>query len=604
MKFVKNKTPAETSPLIQREAIIVVLATLVIISLGLYFRMLGLIPAHAVTFVIMVFSLVNLLAIRLSFYLVRQREMRLQRHRQLLRGLNQVSDVLISSLQAQEVLQATAEHVLQAFETDAAALYVLDSKRQTLDLQAAAGASPALHQRWRQHPLAQAALAEKGSVIRSLPGDAADPAAQPATDPLWAMSAPIAAGDRPLGVILIANRTPPPLPDELGEILQTLGRQLGACLERAEAHQRLEAEQQSLAKRIADSADAIWVLDHQGQIMQFNESASALTGYAAAAIIGQAWTDFVPAEQQDNFQRMLDAALAGDRPIWEARWRRHDDAWLQLEFGATRLADMANKPGVQLMARDVGARTAAQRSRSEFMAAVSHELRTPLSSAMGYAELLTTGMAGELTEEQTEYADIIRKNTQRMQRLVNDLLEVSKLEAGQLELNMETVDLAALAGGVVDTLKPLMHADEMQIEVELAPDLPAVVGDQARLEQVLTNLLANASKYSQPGGLIRLVGYRHAAGADPLHLQLSLPAAAAGWAVMAVIDQGMGIATAEIPGLFHRFRRGQSARAQRVDGSGLGLYLARSIVEAHHGVIGVSSEVDQGSIFWIALPIA
>ena len=73
---------------------------------------------------------------------------------------------------------------------------------------------------------------------------------------------------------------------------------------------------------------------------------------------------------------------------------------------------------------------------------------------------------------------------------------------------------------------------------------------------------------------------------------------------MAVIDQGMGIATAEIPGLFHRFRRGQSARAQRVDGSGLGLYLARSIVEAHHGVIGVSSEVDQGSIFWIALPIA
>lgn len=418
------------------------------------------------------------------------------------------------------------------------------------------------------------------------------------------MSAPIAAGAQVAGAMLVAYRTPSPLPGELGEILQTLGRQLGVCLERAEAHRRLEAEQQSLAKRIADSTDAIWVLGHQGQIMQFNESASALTGYAAAAIVGQSWTDFVPAEQQDNFQRMLNAALVGERPIWEARWRRQDDAWLQLEFGATRLADIAGAHGVQLIARDVGARTDAQRARSEFMAAVSHELRTPLSSVMGYAELLTTGMAGELTEEQTEYAGIILKNTQRMQRLVNDLLEVSKLEAGQLELNMETVDLAALAGGVVDTLKPLMQADEMQIKVDLAYDLPAVVGDQARLEQVLTNLLANASKYSQSGGLIRLVGYRHAAGADPLHLQLSLPAAAAGWAVMAVIDQGMGIASAEIAGLFHRFRRGQSARAQRVDGSGLGLYLARSIVEAHHGVIGVSSELDQGSIFWFALPIA
>ena len=349
--------------------------------------------------------------------------------------------------------------------------------------------------------------------------------------------------------------------------------------------------------------DLLGVLDHNGRLLQFNQSANALTGYAAAAVIGQPWTDFVPLEQQANFQRMLDSVLDGDHQIWESSWRHRDGAWLLLELGATRMAGMATEPGVQLIARDVGARTAAQRMRSEFMAAVSHELRTPLSSVMGYAELLTTGMAGELTGEQTEYAGIILKNTQRMQRLVNDLLEVSKLEAGQLALNVETVDLSMLASGVVDALRPLLNADGMQIEVDLAPDLPAVHGDQPRLEQVLTNLLANASKYSPSGGLIRLVGYRHAPAADPLRLQLALPANASGWAIIAVIDQGMGIPPADIPGLFHRFHRGQTARAQRVDGSGLGLYLARSIVEASGGELILISDEGQGTSVIIRFPL-
>lgn len=603
MKFTKDLFPLETSPLILREAMTAVLATLVIISLGLYFRGLGLISARAFFILIAAFALVNLLTIRLSFYLVRRREMRLQYHRQLLRALNQVSDVLISSLPVQEVLQATADQIAQAFDVRTVAMYVLDSKRQTLELPVVVGASAPLRQRLHEHPLAQRTLAENGPVINTLLADNEASAAPGAASVLfWAMSVPMAAGSNLLGAILVANHTPPRLPDELGEILQTLGRQLGTCLERAEAYQRLQAEQQSLAQRIADSADAIWVLDHNGHLLQFNQSANALTGYAAAAVIGQPWTDFVPLEQQANFQRMLDSVLGGDHQIWESGWRHRDGAWLLLELGATRLAGMATEPGVQLIARDVGARTAAQRMRSEFMAAVSHELRTPLSSVMGYAELLTTGMAGELTGEQTEYAGIILKNTQRMQRLVNDLLEVSKLEAGQLALTMETVDLSMLASGVVDALRPLLNADGMQIEVDLAPDLPAVHGDQPRLEQVLTNLLANASKYSPSGGLIRLVGYRHAPAADPLRLQLALPANASGWAIIAVIDQGMGIPPAEIPGLFHRFHRGQTARAQRVDGSGLGLYLARSIVEAHHGHVGVSSEVDKGSIFWVALP--
>ena len=191
MKFTKDLFPPETSPLILREAMTAVLATLVIISLGLYFRGLGLISARAFFILIAAFALVNLLTIRLSFYLVRRREMRLQYHRQLLRALNQVSDVLISSLPVQEVLQTTADQIAQAFDVRTVAMYVLDSKRQTLELPVVVGASAPLRQRLHEHPLAQRTLAENGPVINTLLADNEASAAPGAASVLfWAMSVP------------------------------------------------------------------------------------------------------------------------------------------------------------------------------------------------------------------------------------------------------------------------------------------------------------------------------------------------------------------------------------------------------------------------------
>ncbi len=603
MRSTTDSFESGHSPLISKETTVAIFASLAAIAFGLFFYRLGFLSARTAFIVTASFALVNLLTLRLSFYLVRRRENDLRQQREFLQGLNQISHGLILPQPVATAAETAAQQIVRTFRLSGAAIYLVNEQDQALRLQAAAGDVTLNEPGHDCDALAQLARQAKKPVRGALPPQRAGHGSRQQSAQ-WALGAPILSGSEASGAIVISHRQPPALAGEMAELLLLVGRQLGIYLQRAQEWQRLQSEQQSLAQRIEDSIDAIWVLDAQGRIAQFNRSAGDLTGCAPTDVIGRAWTEFVPLEGQEEFQRRLDAVMDGERQIWESDWQHCDRSWLRLELGATRLSDNAAVPGVQLMARDVGARTAAQRMRTEFMAAVSHELRTPLSSVMGYAELLTTGMAGDMTEEQQEYADIILRNTQRMQRLVNDLLEGSKLEAGQLELTPEALDLNGLIRIVCDSLKPLMQNQSMTVQLELAPDLPTVIGDQPRLEQVLTNLLINALKYSPSGGVLRVLSYRHAPDADPLGLRLDLPSHAVGWAIAAVMDQGIGIPAEEVPGLFHRFHRGNHARARGVEGTGLGLYLARTIVEALDGHIGVHSQIGSGSIFWIALALS
>ncbi|MGH2519812.1 MAG: ATP-binding protein, partial [Chloroflexota bacterium] len=237
--------------------------------------------------------------------------------------------------------------------------------------------------------------------------------------------------------------------------------------------------------------------------------------------------------------------------------------------------------------RDVTHQREVERLKSEFVALVSHELRTPLTSVAGYVDLLLDGEAGPLSEAQRSCLTIVRKNSDRLAALISDLLDLSRIESGRLELHLEPLQLPLLAAQAVQIVRPLTEQKKQRLELSFAPNCPAVLADGNRVEQVLTNLLSNASKYTQEGGQIWLSG-----------------ALVDGLARVDVRDTGVGLSEEELGHLFTRFYRAHNPAARQAGGSGLGLSIARSLVEMQGGHMSVSSTPGQGSTFSFTLPLA
>ncbi|GEM_PF-1463650 len=221
--------------------------------------------------------------------------------------------------------------------------------------------------------------------------------------------------------------------------------------------------------------------------------------------------------------------------------------------------------------------------KDDFVNAVSHDLRTPLTAIMGYAEFLEDEIGGKLTPQQGEFVAQIEKSTQRLEGLVNDLLDFARLEAGKFRLHCEEVDLANKIAEIVESLRP--QAEERMLKLEaILPDEPVpMVLDPRRIERVLANLIGNAIKFTPEGGQI---GVRVTVEENGV--------------ICEVTDTGIGIASEDIPKLFRRFTQLESG-ARIKAGTGLGLSISKAQVEAHGGQVGVRSELGKGSTFWFRL---
>lgn len=236
--------------------------------------------------------------------------------------------------------------------------------------------------------------------------------------------------------------------------------------------------------------------------------------------------------------------------------------------------------------RDVTHEREVDRMKSEFVSLVSHELRTPLTSIKGYIDLLMDGDAGALNEEQQDYLAIVQNNADRLVALINDLLDVSRIESGRIELRREPLDLVRSIAGVAALLRPQIEAKGQRLTLDLAKDLPAVSGDADRVTQILTNLLSNAYKYTPRGGSITIEAHRSEGN----------------YVLVAVRDTGIGLAPEEQAQLFTKFYRARNALTQEVGGTGLGLTITRSLIEMHGGTIDVTSAPGSGSTFAFTLP--
>jgi signal transduction histidine kinase len=225
------------------------------------------------------------------------------------------------------------------------------------------------------------------------------------------------------------------------------------------------------------------------------------------------------------------------------------------------------------------------RSKRRFLTNMSHELRTPLTNIIGFSQLMLKGIDGPLTEQQRTDLEIIHHNGRHLLGLINDLLDISQIEAGLMELEFREVDLADLIRSVMATASALVRGKEVVLREEVAPDLPVVRADPVRIRQVLLRLLANAAKFTERGE----IGVRAWADAERVYVSVS--------------DTGIGIPPADRERIFERFEQGVLESGRRPDGAGLGLALSREFVEMHGGEIWVESEVGKGSTFTFSLPL-
>jgi signal transduction histidine kinase/CHASE3 domain sensor protein len=235
--------------------------------------------------------------------------------------------------------------------------------------------------------------------------------------------------------------------------------------------------------------------------------------------------------------------------------------------------------------REVTQERELDRLKDDFVATVSHELRTPLTSMMGFLEMIREGEAGELTDEQKRFLAIVYRSSERLQRLVGDLLFVARLDANGLQLQFAPVDVEELVHDAAESAGALARSRELHLDLKLV-SLPMVTGDRERLSQLVGNLISNALKFTPAGGHVTVRTF-----VDGSH------------AVIEVEDDGIGIPEAEQDRLFQRFFRSTTATEQAIPGTGLGLVISRAIAEAHGGTIDVRSEEGAGACFRVELPL-
>jgi signal transduction histidine kinase len=226
--------------------------------------------------------------------------------------------------------------------------------------------------------------------------------------------------------------------------------------------------------------------------------------------------------------------------------------------------------------------------KSDFLATMSHELRTPLTSVIGYSDMLLSGMTGEVTEKQKGFLSSILNSAETLLNLINDILDLTKIEAGKLELNLEPVELRSVLVSVISVAKPRARDKKIQISTFLPTDLPTLQADAAKLGQILLNLLTNAIKYTHEMGKVGIEAR-------------ALPT---GIVEIRVTDTGIGIAREDIPRVFERFTQIDSSSTRNQGGTGLGLTITRDLIELHGGTIKVQSQLGKGTSFTFTIPMA
>ena len=382
--------------------------------------------------------------------------------------------------------------------------------------------------------------------------------------------------------------------------------QLGNAINRAELYDRIRQQTQEMGAMLRSQqveaaktqailegiADGVMVADADDRVILFNAAAERIFDVRRSQAHGR------------RLDEML--GLYGSQALaWMERiraWRESPESYRAGDYLAERLTMEEKVVSIHLspvisaakeflgtvaVFRDITSEVAADRAKTEFVSMVSHELRTPMTSIKGYVDLMLMGGPGALNEMQRHFLEVIRTNADRLTELVNDLLDISRIETGKIVLHREAIDVRAIIDEVVQAILPKVEEKGLTIEAIAPERLPRACGDPARVNQIITNLVGNAYKYTPTGGEITVCAYVRQ---GKLHV--------------AVRDTGIGISKEDQERIFERFYRADNPIVQAEAGTGLGLTITTSLIQMHGGEIFVESEPGQGSIFTFTLPLA
>jgi PAS domain S-box-containing protein len=395
------------------------------------------------------------------------------------------------------------------------------------------------------------------------------------------------------------------------EVRDTHQQLVARVRERTAALEALQASD-TRCRTIVDMAlDPIITMDGDGRIIDFNPAAETTFGYTKEAVVGGALGDLIVPERLQGVHGsalMPARGASGAAPMaqrFEMTARRGDGTELLIELALSTVhrEDMVMTTAV---ARDLTARQyledtrvrihdieaeqsrilEANRLKGEFVANMSHELRTPLNAIIGFSELMHRGSVGPVSPQQQEFLGDILSSAKHLLRLINDVLDVAKVESGNMDFRPEPVDLPLLVHEVRDTVRGLADAQGVQIHIEVDASVTAVVIDPARLKQVLYNYVSNAIKFTAAGGNVRIrIGPE---GSDEFRIDVE--------------DTGVGIAAGDLAKLFVEFQQLDTGMTKMHQGTGLGLALIKRLVEAQGGRVAVRSTLGEGSTFSAVLP--
>jgi PAS domain S-box-containing protein len=371
--------------------------------------------------------------------------------------------------------------------------------------------------------------------------------------------------------------------DELGQVVASFNRVANALVVASAARQAI----------LDNAVDGIFTFNAHGTIRSFNRAAEGIFGYAADDIVGRSVAVLVPDPE--------------DGPAWtsagrrEVTGRRQDGSSFPMDLGIGEV----EQDGTRLligMARDIterkraeeellGAKEAAEganRAKSTFLANMSHELRTPLNAIIGYSEMLAEEARDSGNDEYVPDLEKIQRAGSHLLGLINTVLDLSKIEAGKMDLYLETFDLASMLGDVTATIQPLIQQKGNRLVIQTDPDLGEMHADVTKIRQTLFNLLSNASKFTE-NGTITLAVSREAVAGVP-------------WITFTVSDTGIGMSAEQLGKLFQAFTQADVSTTRKYGGTGLGLVITRRFCQMMGGDIAVESDEGVGSTFIVRLP--
>lgn len=375
--------------------------------------------------------------------------------------------------------------------------------------------------------------------------------------------------------------------EDVGLLLR-YARNMASVIASAQMYREAIKEKEELEHVIESVYAGIVMVHNSGRLMQINQSARTMLGIAQEEKLSGDFRDIIDSEPvKALLTRTLEEGTEVQEEISLPDHKSEEEGAeriYQVQSAIVRGEDQSAIGAVAIF-NDITEIRSIERMKTAFVSTVSHELRTPLTSIKGFISTLLQDKDGFYDAETVhEFYTIIDQECDRLTRLISDLLNVSRIEAGRaLDLNPVPVNLPELVEKVVAAQKSYTNKHEFRIE--LAPDIPTIVADMDKVDQILTNLTNNAVKYSPNGGTISIIGKMND-----------------GVVQIAVCDQGMGIPKEHLPKVFDRFHRVDNRDTRKVGGTGIGLYLVKHLVEAHGGKIWVESEVGKGSQFIFELP--